>query len=144
MKTEVFESKLADFQEKNKALEKEAKKLKASFVKLITNKKVPFANRLKLFKDTPDTCKEHSNWLPSNRREGPVADLWDEFLQGEGDNGYRGHVVNICDTFADQIYAYLEDEEDFADYGIFNNTEDFEKFFEDIFQRNLGSFVFDW
>lgn len=145
MKSE-FQIKLNDFNKKSKELEKEAKKLKIEFKKIIKNKKIPFRERLVFFKDTPDSCKEHDTWLPQKRREGPIADLWERFINGEGEDGYRGHVVDICDRLADQIHCYLEedDEETFSDYGMFETKEEFEKFFEDIFKRNLGSFVFDW
>lgn len=141
---EKFEIKLKDFIKKSKELEKEGKKLKTDFKKIIKDKKIPFKERLTFFKDSPDSCKEHDSWLPQARREGPVAELWERFTDGEGEDGYRGHVVDICDRLADQIYAYLEEEPDFSGYGIFETKEEFEKFFEDIFKRNLGSFIFDW
>jgi hypothetical protein len=126
-------------------MKKDSQKMQDDFKLIISDKETPFKERLQLYIDSPEELMYHAPYLPSrpndNRR---IATIWKEVIANQGDCGGRGQQCYISWILEESISCYLNGDDDMEEYGYFEDGLEFEEFMEDVFSKNLGSFIFDW
>ena len=139
---------------KQKDLDKEKLELKSEFEKYIKDKSISVCQRWHVFAQADDSFKNHSRWLPNPR--GPMLSKKIEAMTDVPECYGRGKRIDILDLFYESysvedkmFYPQAEDDdcelEPATDYSA-EEIVDLDMFdlMEEILQKNLGSFCFDW
>lgn len=130
-------------QETEAQIKKEASKLKSDFEDFISNKSVPLLERWELFSNTDDSLKNNYQWLIQGKRSG-LKYVMDHWFNDFGQHG-KGKVINISELLEELAYRG-----EFHPDCFDNNLPEDEALsllketLEEVLERNLGSFVYDW
>jgi len=122
---------------KIEAYKKKENPLKAEYIAFIKDKTFPLADRWEVYKAAPEEFQDHQSWivhfeaeklLPSGR-----ISWYDDF--------YVEKYSEVCvsDLIDEQMAEKVEDDE-----GVVWTPEILDAFREEVLQKNLGSFTFDW
>ncbi len=111
---------------------------KAQFAETIKDKQIPLEERWKLFEETPLYIKGFEPWVERFIFSGEQIAFYDDF---DVEKGSTVDLHDIVQTLTEQLshdghYNPIELTE--------ANILDLDALKEDILQRNIGSFVYDW
>lgn len=115
--------------------------LRDRYVAYISDTSVPLENRWELFCEAPHDFKNHNYWIVNFSAQATIPECninWDDFY-------FERHETIEMDNFVDEelldcLECLIEDGE-LTEDGMASIVTAFK---EEILQKNLGSFVFDW
>lgn len=118
--------------------------MKQDFEKYISDKSVPFEERWLTFINAPSELKNHENYGPN------FSTMPNDFVMYDGPiHADRGHTINIKDMFQ-EIEDVLSEIKEGTYEPIYNwhiksyNKLDVNALKEEILEKNIGSFDYDW
>jgi hypothetical protein len=135
--------KMKEYDKHKAALEVEAKQLKRDFELYIRDKSIPLVERWAFFESADDAFKNHSRWIITASSKGLKYVMDNRFdapeVYGRGKQIFTARIFEEC-VWDGQLWP-----ENFA-YDM--DKEKSEKLLtealEEVLQKNIGSFCFDW
>jgi len=122
----------------------EAVKLaREKFILVIKDKSIPLGERWELFKKAPTELKNNGSWIESfkalNEACGGEVSWYDDFCKE------RHETVHLVDLVSDVEWCIENDQVD-RGYckAFFDKPELLDKFKEEILEKNIESFEYDW
>lgn len=125
-------------------LQNKIQSIKEEYIKYITNKDIPLEERWSTFINAPQELKEHDTYGPK------FKNIPNDFVMYEGPiHADRGYTINIKDMF-EEIEEVLSEIKSGTYEPIYKwHIKSYEKLDvnalkEEILEKNIGSFDYDW
>lgn len=147
-----IQEKITAYREKDAALQKEARQLKTEFEIYLQDKSISLLERWNSFVRAHADLKNHKTSLLNAKSEAlqHIMEHWFDASEVYG----RGKIIEVAPLMRDfvdkkgfypmNLYYEITDNEDEEEQNLVQGQKLLEEMLEEILEKNIGSFTFDW